>query len=107
MAPQGEAAGGGPPGAGESEGEGSTVTRTGTSGTPVDRATGRGRPERKAETQRWASGMEHPGQAVKPDTWARRTKKAQGKADGEGEQKKEAAGEDQKQGITWKQTPWE
>ena len=31
------------------------------------------RPGRKAETQRWPSGLEHPGQAAKPGTWARGT----------------------------------
>ena len=88
LALQGEAAAGGPPGAGGSEGEGSPVTRSGTSGTGVDRATGRGRPERKAEAQRWPSGLEHPGQAVKPVTWARRTKKARGRRTERGSERK-------------------
>ena len=92
MAPQGYAAGGGPPGAGGSEGEGSPNTRTGTSGRGVVRATGRGRPEVKAETQRWPSGLEHPGHAVKLDTWARGTKKARGRRTDKGSERKRPRG---------------
>ena len=74
MAPNGEAAGGGSPAAGGSKGDGSPNARRGASGTGLGRATGRVRPGRKAETQRWPWGLEHPRQATKPGTWARGTK---------------------------------
>ena len=56
VAPQRGAAGSGLPGAGETQDEGSPVTRTGTSGTGVGRATERGQPGREAAT--------HPTSAV-------------------------------------------
>ena len=74
MAPNGEAAGGGSPGAGVGQGDGSPNAPTGTSGTGLSRATGRGQPGQKAETHRWPFRLEHPGQATKPGTLARETK---------------------------------